>query len=130
MNIKALYLNVVAVCTVELPETVGSVARVLEAGIFLEHLCNLDVFSLPSQMEVSRSMGQSRCPGFDPKPDVNLANLVPVYSSCPTSEQNIILPTPNTFSGGCWSARGDAGNGLSCLFAMCIFSSRSNRLGG
>ncbi|CAK9067622.1 unnamed protein product [Durusdinium trenchii] len=43
VNIKALYLNVVAVCTVELPETVGSVARVLEAGIFLEHLCKLPI---------------------------------------------------------------------------------------
>ncbi|CAJ1398716.1 unnamed protein product [Effrenium voratum] len=41
VNIKALLRNTLAVCTEELPVTVGSVARVLEAGIFLEHFCKL-----------------------------------------------------------------------------------------
>ncbi|CAJ1335403.1 unnamed protein product [Effrenium voratum] len=38
---SALLRNTLAVCTEELPVTVGSVARVLEAGIFLEHFCKL-----------------------------------------------------------------------------------------
>ncbi|CAE7939914.1 unnamed protein product [Symbiodinium necroappetens] len=41
VNIKALWRNMMVVCLEDLPLTVGSAARVLEAGIFLEHLCKL-----------------------------------------------------------------------------------------
>ncbi|CAE7195491.1 unnamed protein product [Symbiodinium natans] len=41
VNIKALWRNMMVVCVEDLPLTVGSAARVLEAGIFLEHLCKL-----------------------------------------------------------------------------------------
>ncbi|CAE7682949.1 unnamed protein product, partial [Symbiodinium pilosum] len=41
VNIKALSRNMMTVCGEEMPVTVGSAARVLEAAIFLEYLCKL-----------------------------------------------------------------------------------------
>eukprot|EP00434_Breviolum_minutum_P037086 symbB.v1.2.032871.t1/scaffold4008.1/size46473/6 len=127
VNIKALSLNTLAVCTQDLPETVGSVARVFEAGIFLEHLCKL-----PSEL-LSLLLGSSPCPcigtvktlaGFSSMRFLRFLNKRHILGPL-----RKIAADPNLFQGCSLVLLGIAYSLVLAAFGLAVLLSKLHRLG-
>lgn len=127
INVRALFQNTVAICAEDLPQTVGSVARVFEAGIFVEHISRL-----PNEF-VSTLFGASPCQCLGTVK--TLAGFSSMRFLRFLNKRNILGPLrkiaadPNLCQ-GCWMVLlGMAYSLVLAAFGLAVLLSKLRRLG-